>query len=46
MEESSIFLVLFKGSFNDPRYCSLAVLRSSRERGFQKNLGYTRGTIR
>ncbi len=26
MEESSIFLVLFKGSFKDPRYCFLGFL--------------------
>jgi hypothetical protein len=33
VDESSIFLVLFKDSFKDPRYCSLVFFRGKFSRG-------------
>ena len=39
-------LVLFRGSFKDPRYCSLVFFRQVRGEGFQKDLDHGMGTIR
>jgi hypothetical protein len=40
-------LVSFKGSFKDPRYCSLGFLCGSREEAFEKDSGQcTEGTVR
>ena len=43
MEEPSIFLVLFGGSFEDPGYCSLTFLRISREREIPGGFGSWKG---
>ena len=39
-------LVLFKGSFKDPRYWSLVFFRKTRGESFQKDLDHGMGTIR
>ncbi len=46
MEDPSIFLVLFKDSFKDPRYCSLGFFKEFSWKRVSRRIWIMEGTIR